>query len=195
MAKNLLVIGIHREELGFGECVADQIDRQRMDVLRIEHGISRQRDPHEAQFYYTTRHREIYLQLRQQVRGRYELIIDLHSGINASGRCADVYCHNENLLDCLDVELNDGSPKHQVRLAHIITDNDPSPTSSHRVQGRTGHCSHAIAHTLIPEVVWDGRDFVYVGVEIYLDKGGAGSKDDWLYTRRLIGLVLSCAKS
>ena len=193
MVKNLLVIGIHREELSFGECVADRIDRQRTDVLRIAQGISRQRNPQEARFYYTTRHREIYLQLRQQVRGRYELIIDLHSGINESGRCADVYCHDEALLDCLDVKTHAVSPTHRVRLAHIVADMNSWYASPARMRNDAGHFSHAIAHTLIPEEVWDSRDFVYVGLEIYLNKGGSGTKEDWSYARNLIDLVLSCA--
>jgi hypothetical protein len=194
-AKNLLVIGIHREELSFGEHVAEQINKQQTQVLRISHGISRQRNPQETHFYYTTRHREIYLQLRQQVKGRYGLIIDLHSGFNESGRCADVYCHNEDLLDCLDVKTGDGMPLQNVRSAHIVADLNTGCRPSDTTRKNDGHFSHAIAHTLIPEEVWDNRDFMYVGIEIYLNTGDAGTEEDWIYARNLIGLVLRCAQS
>ncbi len=195
MIKNLLVIGIHREELSFGERVAEHIDKQRTELLRISHGVSRQREPQEALFYYTTRHREIYLQLHQQVKGRYDLIIDLHSGINESGQCADIYCHDEDLLDCLDTKKGNENALQNVRLANIVAHLSPGCMTSKPTGENGGHFSHSIAHTLIPEEVWGNRDYIYVGLEIYLRNGDAGTEDERSYARDLMGLVLSCAEA
>ena len=87
----VVIIGAHREELEFGERVAEGLGPQ-ISVLRIPEGISGHRPRPDEVFYYETRHRELYLQLRQQLRGRYKLAIDLHRGLNQPGRCADVYC-------------------------------------------------------------------------------------------------------
>lgn len=96
----VVVIGARREELGFGERVAEGLGPG-IAVLRIPQGISGHRPRPDEVFYYETRHRELYLlQLRQQVRGRYKLVIDLHRGVNQPGRCADVYCRDPGLLRC-----------------------------------------------------------------------------------------------
>jgi len=96
----VLIIGAHREELAFGERVAEGLD-PRIAVLRIPEGISGNRPRPDEVFYYETRHRELYLQLRQQIRGRYQLVLDLHRGLNQPGRCADVFCRDAALLGCV----------------------------------------------------------------------------------------------
>ena len=72
-----------------------------IEVLRIEQGLTSRKPVFDDLFYYTTRHQEIYLQLRQQIKKRYDLLIDLHSGINESGTCADIFCKHVDLLDCM----------------------------------------------------------------------------------------------
>jgi len=34
--------------------------------------------------------RKLYLQLYQQIKRRYQLLIDLHSGLDENGPCADI---------------------------------------------------------------------------------------------------------
>ncbi len=106
MSKAIIVIGIHQEELAFGERVVELLDGSGIDVLRIEQGLSSRRPVFDDLFYYTTQHQEIYLQLRQQIKKRCDLLIDLHSGINESGACADIFCKHVNMLDCLKTVYN-----------------------------------------------------------------------------------------
>lgn len=100
-AHPLLVIGIHEEERQFDEQIARRLRQGQIDVLCIPKGIPQEKRPGEASFYHRLRHREIYLQLRQQVLSRYDMILDLHTGIDETGRCADVYCRVNALLDFL----------------------------------------------------------------------------------------------
>ena len=98
MNDTLLVTGIHRDELGFGDRVATVLPRGAVEVIRIPQGIPQPRRGPGEQFYSRTEHREIYLQLHQQVRGRYRLMIDLHKGLDETGRGAEIFCNDEALL-------------------------------------------------------------------------------------------------
>jgi len=88
MVDTLLVTGIHREELDFGDQVATLLDREKIELIRIPQGISHERKGNDP-FYYNICHREIYLQLRQQIKSDCRLLIDLHCGLNEVSRCAD----------------------------------------------------------------------------------------------------------
>jgi hypothetical protein len=96
MSAGVLVTGIHREELAFGDRVAALVDPEQVDLLRIAHGISNARTGTDGRFYSDTEHREIYLQLRQQLRQQPQWrgfpLIDLHAGVDDHGPCADIYC-------------------------------------------------------------------------------------------------------
>jgi hypothetical protein len=129
MSKAIIVIGIHQEELAFGERVAELLDGSMISVLRIEQGLSSRKPVFDDLFYYTTQHQEIYLQLRQQVKKRYDLLIDLHNGINESGACADIFCKHINLLDCLKTVSKKCSNircplPDPIRLTRIIKDSE-----------------------------------------------------------------------
>ncbi len=190
----VLVIGAHREELSFGERVAEGLD-PRIDVLRIPVGISGHWPRPDEVFYYETRHRELYLQLRQQVRGRYKLVIDLHRGINQAGRCADVYSRDAELLQCV---------QHAAK-GHYGSDMGASLVQVVRLASRAEICRvNSTAHpasppagpfgkTVIPAGVWDSNKFLYVGIEIYLACDGQGDAEDWSFARRLVLDTVRCA--
>jgi hypothetical protein len=187
MADALLVTGIHREELGFGDRVAALVDRQRLDVLRIPEGISHTRDGPDRLFYYNTRLREIYLQLRQQVKGRYRLLIDLHSGLNEEGHCADLYCADPRILHCAAQRSERTAMRQRLRLVKILAGSERHDPAEDGADIDVG------ARTEIPERIWNRRDPLYVGLESYLAEQGEGTAEDWRFARDLIEILLTCA--
>ena len=185
-ADTLLVTGIHREELQFGDRVTKLLDTDVIDIMRIPQGIARARTGTEDTFYYGTRHREIYLQLRQQLRGRYRLLIDLHCGIDETGHCADIFCHDRHFLTCLALQSAIAKPPASVRLIKIV-----EPNSSTAVNSRDGIIA-ADAYTWIPREVWDDDRCTYVGLEVYLQHGNEGTEEDWRFAHTLIGSICTC---
>ncbi len=178
MGKTLLIIGVHVEELRFGERVAEGAKELGIDVLRIEHGLSNDRFLYSNLFYYDTFLRELYLQTHMQIRGNYSLAIDLHAGFNQVGYCADVFCKETSVLDCLNSvsqnRLIRGSLlSKKVRLMKIVKDMAVRP--------KVADLSYLLCKTFIPETVWEGRHYHYVGLEIYLPRPGQGSREDWLF--------------
>ncbi len=189
MMRTLLVTGIHREELSFGDRVSDLLDTQSIQVLRIPQGISHARSGTDDLFYYNRRHREIYLQLRQQVKGHYRLLLDLHCGLNDSGPCADLYCRDRQILRCIAHRSKQVSIGEKLRLVKILRDTEISEPYNHSGETIIG------ARTPIPEQLWNDRITIYVGLEIYLKEEGEGSMQDWLFARDLIELLQACAES
>jgi hypothetical protein len=190
----ILVIGIHREELKFGEQVAQYLTPYHINVLRIPKGIPQNWDPTEQFFYHKLRHREIYMQLRQQVVNRYNLVLDLHAGINTLGHCADVYCHDESLLSCLDEQCRCCPDFPIVHTVHIVVESKLTTPDDKPFIPEHSSLTHDMAHTLIPPEVWNTREFLYVGVEIYITEANGGTEDDWSFTRTLLDWILICAK-
>ena len=187
MAETILVTGIHREELGFGDRVAALLDTGRIHIMRIPQGISHTRTGTGGDlFYYNTRHREIYLQLRQQMKGRYRLLIDLHCGLNEAGRCADVYCRDETLLQCVSKRVAQAGMKERIRMVKILGDSESSDAVAGSRDVETS------ARTLIPEQIWKDTSFSYVGLEIYLAEEGVGIDEDWRFARGLIETIRIC---
>jgi len=187
MAQTLLVTGIHREELSFGDRVVEQLDEERIQILRIPQGISHARPGSDSLFYYNTQHREIYLQLWQQVKGRYRLMLDLHCGLNDAGHCADLYSRDERLLQRIAARSKQVGIEGKIRLAKILKDTEEIKANKADGQSVIG------ARTPIPESLWNDQVPIYVGMEIYLIKEGEGSAEDWLFARDLIELVQACA--
>jgi hypothetical protein len=192
----VLIIGAHREELGFGERVAEGLDPP-IAVLRVPVGISGRRPRPDEVFYYKTRHRELYLQLRHQVRGRYRLVIDLHRGLNQPGRCADVFCRDAALLRCLQLRAQrrygretGTSLVRTVRLASRTGSGQPDMEADATESGK-----EPLGRTVIPAGVWDSEDFLYVGLEVYLGREGPGQEDDWEFARQLIRDTVACAST
>jgi hypothetical protein len=191
MGKTLLIIGVHVEELRLGERVAEGARELGIDVLRIEHGLSNDRFLYGNLFYYDTFLRELYLQTHMQIQGNYSLAIDLHAGINQAGCCADVFCKETSVLDRLHCVLQNGLIggrllSEKVRLMKIVKDMAARP--------KLADLSYLSCKTFIPEAVWEGRHYHYVGLEIYLPRPGEGSRDDWLFARQLVKCIHECGR-
>lgn len=106
--KTLLVIGVHREERAFGEAVAAGL-YGRVDVLAIEDGLSGRRPRPDQRFHYDTLHRALYRQLPAHAAGHYELLVDLHSGLDRAGPSADLICAEPERLAGVTARLGAGA--------------------------------------------------------------------------------------
>lgn len=182
----VVIVGVHRAELDFGDRVSALLDPDTTDVLRIPAGIEQPRTAPHARFRSRARHREIYLQLRQQIRHRYDLAIDVHCGYDEQGHAADIFCHDLRFLDCLASRVAGNSHPGPVRLIRIIGDDEPTarPDDQGSVQ--------ASARTWIPQRVWLDVHPLYVGLEVYLVAEAAGDHDDWTFAKRLIDAIRDC---
>ncbi|MCK5509403.1 MAG: hypothetical protein KAI50_12905 [Desulfobacterales bacterium] len=191
VGKTLLIIGVHVEELRFGEKVAEGAKELGIDVLRIEHGLSNDRFLYANLFYYDTFLRELYLQTHMQIQGKYSLAIDLHTGFNQAGCCADVFCKETCVLNCLHSVLQNKLIRgnllsKKVRLMKIVKDMAVHP--------KLADPAYLPCKTFIPETVWEGRHYHYVGLEIYLPSPGRGSREDCLFARQLVKCIHECGK-
>lgn len=188
VARAVLLLGIHREELAFGEGVAAGLDPADIDLLRIPEGVSGARPTPDGVFYYRTTHRELYGQVLRQVRRRYDLVIDLHCGINEPGRCADLFCADASLLECVAVaaRCSPGITPGTVRPI-LLEAKGPFPDQASAP-------THLHALTVIPEEIWRNPLFSYLCIEVFLPAPGAGDPEDWAMARRLIAAVIHCSK-
>ncbi len=177
ITETALVVGVHREELAFGEQVIRLMEGSGIHIVKIDNGLSHDRSYYRSGFYHSTAHQEMYLQLHQQLAGKeIALVIDLHTGINETGRCADILSADTALLGRLDVLL----ATEEERLYEII------PFDGKK---RNGKNVFPACHTIIPQKVWDSREYTYTGLEIYLCEAGQGVVSDWEYAAGLIRML------
>ena len=109
-------------------------------------------------------------------------MIDLHAGIHEGRRSADIYCGESLFLDAFRrTRKAGGFDSEGIRLFRIVED-----FAERRDAWEAGY---PVCRSFIPEVVWQGGRYLYVGVEIYLKRPGEGSPEDWGFTRRIVGSV------
>ncbi|MEF3168991.1 MAG: hypothetical protein K6360_06610 [Deltaproteobacteria bacterium] len=128
------------------------------------------------------------MQVLGLVDRRHDLVVDLHTGLNEGGRCADVYCAAPAFLDSLDgvIQSDAASLRRGVRLFRIVEDRDVDKKTACE---RADEKGRPVCTTVIPAAIWKNRAFLYVGVEIYIRSSGAGTHEDWGYAAHLIGLL------
>lgn len=173
--RTLLVVGIHREELAFGQAVAAGLaDADAIDVLAIPDGLPGRHPRPDERFHHDTLHRELYLQLLPHLRG-HRLLIDLHTGLDRQGPCADIYCRvPERLAPLAARHAGEQAP----RLVRLGTE------GAERFPG---------GRTIIPAEIWQNPHCLYVGLEIYLPAPGAGTAADQAYARDLVRALAAAA--
>ncbi len=181
MEKPLLLIGVHKSELAFGDQVARLLG-DAVNVLRVDEGLADAKPTPDALFHWCVRHKEMYSQVLQRVGRRRGPMIDLHTGLNQAARCADVYCHNEQFLSFLRHALS-LQRESSVRVLPIVTD-----TSA--VTGDTT----PVARAYIPPAIWQSSRFLYIGVEVFLPVAGAGEPPDHAFAAQLVRLIIGCAR-
>jgi hypothetical protein len=186
----VLVIGVHREELAFGERVAAGLSDLPITVYCIPEGISGRHPRQDQLFRYRLYHEELYLQLRQQLKAGTRLLIDLHAGQDSAGPAADLFCRDRALLDCIDRAPTDQAgwgPSTRVRTIRLV-DAGPEPGGGPAAI----QSSAPVAHALIPRRIWRRQPPLYVAVECYLREPGAGEPEDWALAGALIRRLLAC---
>lgn len=180
----VLVIGVHCEEFAFGLKAAQLIEND-IQVVQVTSGLSHEKSLYLSGFYHSIAHREMYLQLHQQLKGKADLVIDLHTGINETGRCADILSADTCLLRTMKTRL-ETIVQHPFSLPgeerlYQITQLDGQ---YERNDGPFPAC-----HTIIPQQIWGGHDYIYAGLEIYLHEPGEGSMADCEYGVQLIRML------
>lgn len=186
----VLVIGAHREELAFGEQVAAGLTEEPLDIYRIPMGISGRHPRQDQAFRYRVCHQELYLQMRQQLKGRYRILIDLHAGQDVNAPAADLLCHDPSLLACLRRRLSEHGATpiagQRVRLIPLVDAEGPGFAAAASDPGRP------VGRALIPRRVWSMEEPLYVAVEVFLKEPGVGRPEDWALARELVGHILRC---
>lgn len=176
-ARSLLVVGIHREERAFGEAVAKGLDRRLVDVLVIPEGLSGRRPRPDEKFAHDVLHRALYLQILPHVLRRHERLIDLHTGADPQGPCADLIC---------------AFPEKLAGLAPGSAAGDGAVASAPRIRllalGNAAESGAPVAlvDMSIPEEIWRNPHFDYIGAEIFLPDPAAISADDVRFARDLV---------
>jgi hypothetical protein len=173
----LLVIGIHREELAFGQAVAEGLEPAQVVVLTIPEGISGKHPLADQRFRYEALHRALYLQLLPHVKGRYQLLIDLHTGSDPLGPSADLICADAALCARLEAAIRDNARMNSLDIRVI-------PLGAETLD------SHA--RTVIPRRIWGNPAFQYVCMEIYLPEVAEGLESARKLARELVGITANC---
>jgi len=182
-----LVIGIHKKELDFGRQVAANLSETDIKIIKIDQGLPQQESFNNRGYYYSTFHREIYLQLHQQVKNKIDLMIDLHTGINESGRCADIFCNDEYLLEKIKKTQN----KNNVNISgdsQVIRFFKITKVS---LKKDAASSNFPVCHTIIPASIWESAPYSYIGLEIYLQEPGNGRQADWSYGAMLVKRIIN----
>lgn len=171
-APALVVIGIHREELGFGRQVVDGLRAGEVDVLEIPDGLSGRRPRPDQRFRYGMVHEALYLQLLPHVRSHHRLLIDLHTGLDENGPSADLICGDA----ALGARLKAGLAR-EPASARIIVLGAPDAVGT---------------HTAIPQRIWHNPSFSYLCIETYLPGDGPAQAGAVALARHLIRLAAGC---
>ncbi|MGB0129490.1 MAG: hypothetical protein WBP72_17755 [Rhodocyclaceae bacterium] len=178
----LLVIGIHREERAFGEAVASSLDRKLVDVLVIPEGLSGRRPRPDQKFSHDVLHRALYLQLLPHMLGHHDLLIDLHTGVDRGGPCADLICSAPwkfaSLAPQFAPDWLPGDPAEKIRFVALG-------------QAGDGVKPTALADMAIPEEIWRNPRFNYVGVEVFLPERSSDTAEPLAFARDLITRLAS----
>lgn len=187
----LVVIGAHRNELAFGECVSEELDPKCFSILRIPQGISGERPRPDQLADFRERHRALYLQILQHVQPGQRLLIDLHHGVDTGALSADVLCADQSLLGCVSARHHASEDDGQgtIRCVRLVPDTAPAALVTEYPS------SLLVARPEIPEAVWNSSDVLYVGIEIYLSGDGAGTEEEHQFARTLLAQIADCAFS
>lgn len=181
----LLVIGVHRGELAFGEAVAARLDPARFTVLRIPDGLSGRRPLPDGIDAYRRLHDELYHQIMRHLAPGHRLLIDLHTGIDEIRPSADVLTADPALLVHLAAACPapGDPPVRCIRLADAHE--TPDPRAANPVPW-------PIAHPDLPRRVWCQAHPRYVCVEVYLPAVGTGTPADHAFTAALLARIADC---
>lgn len=173
----LLLVGVHREELSFGQAVASAVDPRQVSVLPILQGLSGRRPNPDEVHRYEMLHRALYLQVLPHVEGRHRLLIDLHTGQDSAGPTADLLCASPVLCQRLEqrIEGHAGVSDRNVRVLPL---------------GPSGRLPKTL--TVIPRQIWNNPAFQYLGMEIYLPQNEVAVTESRQLALCLVHMACEC---
>lgn len=189
MFRTGVIIGAHREELAFGEKTTNRIKKNGIEAIRIDDGIPNRRIHNEPKSAKMTDLDSLYSRIHRKIRGKYDLVIDLHSGLCEEKWSADIFSPEMGFLDFMDAGLkkifrDKFHLPNKIRLFKIIGNNQSRPKA---FDNRFPLCL-----AFVPENVLSGKQYRYVGLEVYLTSQ-KGCMSDYRLSRRLILAVHECA--
>jgi hypothetical protein len=85
-----------------------------------------------------------------------------------------------------------------IRLTRIIENSeeiDDPAEGNEELDAKTRKNIYPVCLTVIPQAVWASKDFIYVGLEIYLPRPDAGTMEDWGFTAEIVKSILKCDES
>ncbi len=175
----LLVIGIHQEELGFGQAVAARLGKTgagaAVDVLDIPEGLPGRHPRADERDRHRLVHERLYEQLLAHIKPHHTLLIDLHAGRDDHGPAFDFYHASPALHDGLLEILAGYSDLAGVDIRLV--------SLSHE-----GPCQ---ASTVIPPAIWNNPAFAYLGLEVYLPPNCSAHPEAVHLTSHLIEAIAS----
>jgi len=188
MFRTGLIIGAHHEELAFGEKTASRIKKSGIDVIRIADGIPNRRARGELKSSKKTDLDNLYSRIHRKVCGKYDLVIDLHSGLSEEKWSADIFSSEMGFLDFMDAGLkkifrDKFHLPDKIRLFKIIRNDQTGPKA---FDDRFPVCL-----AFVPEDIVNGKHYRYVGLEVYLTSQ-KGCMSEYRLSRRLILAVHEC---
>ncbi|MBK1630423.1 hypothetical protein CKO31_06620 [Thiohalocapsa halophila] len=200
-APSLLVVGVHREERAFGEAVAAQLPAADFDLLRIEQGLSGRRPGPDELTAYRRRHRALYAQILDHITPAHRMVLDLHTGFDEAGPCADVLCADTRLLRCVEQQRmssrHDASPAPQGVRGVQLVDAEPAVRPAVMEGVAAGPEPRERWPSLkpdIPHAVWCAGGFLYVGIEIYLPTTSQDSVVHARFGAAVVSAAAECAR-
>jgi hypothetical protein len=199
-AATLLVVGVHREERAFGEAVAAQLPAADFDLLRIEQGLSGRRPGPDELTAYRRRHRALYTQLLDHITPSHRVVLDLHTGFDEAGPCADVLCADTGLLRCIEHQgmtalPGAGAAPQRLRGLRLV-DAEPAMEATHAedVAAAAATCKRwPWVRPDIPQAVWCAEGFLYVGIEVYLPNAAQDAAAHAEFGAAVVSATVACA--
>ena len=85
-----------------------------------------------------------------------------------------------------------------IRLTKIIENSeeiDDPAEGNEEMDTKIRDQGYPVCLTVIPQAVWTSKDFVYIGLEIYLPGPDAGTFEDWGFAAEIVQSILKCYES
>ena len=177
----LVLIGVHREELAFGDQVVKPLPTGRFGILRIKQGLSARRPRPDQFLSYLDNHDRLYQQITSSIGSDCKLIIDLHCRLKERAD-ADLFSGSEQILKQAAATLaaNPDFSGKAIRPIRMISDKDLESLDLE------AESPQLFAKPELPESLWRADSPLYLGLEIYVDEEGAGTAREWAFARQLI---------
>jgi hypothetical protein len=175
----LLIAGVHRQELEFGQKVIDLLQLQKcpLDMLIIPQGLSNQFDS-VMDTLYRRQHEEMYHQIKGHIKKRHSLIIDLHAGCSESFSI-DLFSSQAQQYPCLKTEI----------IKKIIPE---ARAVNIKANLEIQKDKHLTSYTILPKSIWKNNKFIYVGIEVYLEAYSSGNEADIQRSANMIDYLVQC---